>query len=296
MQLPNWVNANSTSLILIALLTTGFYPLARGWIAASGTALRPMLIWAFLSVGLSLVAQVYGLGESLDSGKPVLGRLTYLSTITGLAALLSALNARTPGGGAWALLMAFLVLVLLIPWLEEPGRFRQARGLRVLRLDAPWTIFFLLVAVTGITNYLLTRYGPSAILLGIGELLEYLSLTRDGWSSDARLAAWSGYSWCMVAAIWIAYRRRRSLRGSIALDRSWFVFRDHWGVVWGLRIAERFNKSAESLRWPCRLRWFGMSILINHEPYEIPEAATTTFRGLLRRFITPDRLKELSND
>ena len=42
-----------------------------------------------------------------------------------LARSLSVLNARTPGGRVWALLMVMLVVVFLIPWLEMPGRVRR---------------------------------------------------------------------------------------------------------------------------------------------------------------------------
>ena len=52
-------------------------------------------------------------------------------------ALISVLNARTPGGGAWAILMALLVLVFLIPWLEGAGLRRAPIGLGRLRLDQP---------------------------------------------------------------------------------------------------------------------------------------------------------------
>jgi len=293
MHILGWVNAEWAPAILLLFLSAAFHPLARAWFAARGTSLRPVLVWAFLAVGLAIAAQVCGLTEPLASGRPWMGRFTYLSTLASLAALLSVLNARTPGAGAWALLMAMLVVVFLIPWLEEPGRFHQAQGLRLLRLDAPWTIFFILVAGTGVTNYLPTRYGPAAIILGLGYALEYLSLTRPDWSSDARAAAWSGFSWCLAAAVWTAYLRAGRSRGDDPLSTVWLWFRDHWGVVWGLRIAERFNKSAELSHWPCRLGWFGVVGASEEEAASVSDQAVSTFRGLIRRFVRIERLKQI---
>ena len=40
--------------------------------------------------------------EPLATGRPVAGHLTYICTLATLAALISVLEARTPGGGAWA--------------------------------------------------------------------------------------------------------------------------------------------------------------------------------------------------
>lgn len=296
MQWLAWVNADWTLAVLGLILASALIPVMRAWFAARGTSLRPVLVWAFLAVGLAIAAQGCGLAEPLASGRPWMGRFTYLSTLASLAALLSVLNARTPGAGVWALLMAMLVVVFLIPWLEEPGRFRQAQGLRLLRLDAPWTIFFILVAGTGVTNYLPTRYGPAALILGLGYALEYLSLTRPDWSSDARAAAWSGFSWSLAAAVWTAYLRAGRVRGGDPLSSTWLWFRDHWGVVWGLRIAERFNKSAELSRWSCRLGWFGTVGASEEEAASVPEQAVPTFQGLIRRFVKIERLEGIHGD
>src|SRR5207245_6824908 len=110
-------------------------------------------------------------GEPTGTGRPLAGHLTYLAVLATLAALVSVLNARTPGGGAWAILMGLLVLVFLIPWLEGPGLVRDARGLGRLRLDAPWTLFYALLVLAGVTNYLPTRYGPTAAWLAAGFAL-----------------------------------------------------------------------------------------------------------------------------
>ena len=57
--------------------------------------------------------------------------------------LISVLNARTPGERVWAGLMFLLVVVFLIPWLEEAGRMRRAPGLDArssrFALDASFT-------------------------------------------------------------------------------------------------------------------------------------------------------------
>ena len=107
------------------------------------------------------------------------------------------LNARAPGGRVWAGLMAVLVVVFLIPWLEGPWRVRRAGGLTLLHLDAPWTIFYGLLVVVGVTNYLPTRFGAAAGWLALGFVLEYLGLTRDDWPAARRAMLWS---WCVLDA------------------------------------------------------------------------------------------------
>jgi hypothetical protein len=153
-------------------LATAFWPLSRAWRGARGTALRPAVIWAAAAVVLGLAAQGVGLREAAASGRPGAGHLTYLAILSMLAALISVLGARSPGGGAWAILMGLLVVVMLVPWLEAPEMLRDPEGMGRLRLVAPWSLFYGLLVVAGVTNYLPTRYGPAAAWLAAALLLE----------------------------------------------------------------------------------------------------------------------------
>jgi hypothetical protein len=266
------------------ILLTGEH-LVRAWRAARGTALRGAVLWAGVAVGLGLVA----VAEPAVTGKLTAGYATYLATLATLAALLSVLNARRPGGGAWAILMALLVLVFLIPWLEGPGLARPVPGLTRLRLDPPWTLFYGLLVLAGVTNYLPTRYGFAAACLVLGFLLQYLSLTRPGWPPARRTMIWAVVPWTFFLAVCTAGAlARRERRARSTLDAAWLWFRDHWGVVWALRVRDRFNQSAEAQGWPIRLGWYG----VVPESAEVPDAAEATFKSLLRRFVEPERIDE----
>lgn len=273
-------------------------PWLEAWRAARGTALRPAVFWAGLAIGLGLLSLGTAWVEPPATGRPLTGHLVYLSVLCTCSALISVLNARTPGGVAWALLMALLVVVFLIPWLEGPGMARKAQGLNRLRLDAPWSVFYVLVVIAGITNYLPTRYGPAAAWLGLGLACEYVALTRSEvrLSHGARL--WPVFPWTLAVAVWtargLAGRRTPARSG---LEATWLWFRDHWGVVWALRVQERFNRTAELLRWPIRLGWYGVvpapgQVGDGSEATRVPEAAEPTLRGLLRRFAREERIAE----
>jgi hypothetical protein len=285
---------------IAAALATASWPIARAWRGARGTALRSAVIWGAVAVALGIVSQVLGATEPLGSGRPGAGHLTYLSVLATLAALTSVLNARTPGGGAWALLMGLLVLVLLIPWLEAPGLVRNTSGLARLRLEAPWSLFYALVAVAGVTNYLPTRYGPAAACLGAMFVLEYLALARSDWTAARRGILWSVPPWILALAAWVAEARSRwparDLAGT-ALETAWRWFRDHWGMVWALRVQERFNRAAAAAGWPSRLSWYGLVPAApagggsdQVEATGLPAAAESTLAGLLRRFATAQRI------
>jgi hypothetical protein len=287
--------------LALALFST-VWPWCAAWRSARGTALRPALVWVALAVLAAIGAQAVGWAEPVAGGRPGAGRLTYLSELAILAALTSVLNARAPGGKVWAGLMALLVLVFLIPWLEAPGRLRRAQGLTLLHLDAPWTLFYLLLVLVGITNYLPTRFGTAAGWLALGFLLEYLGLTRADWPAERRALMWSAAAWTLAASLWTA--RSRAGRAPPAgvgaragrLERLWFWFRDGWGVVWALRIQERFNRTAEQKAWPVRLGWFGLDPADPSSaapPLAAPPEAEAAFRGLIRRFARPERLDKV---
>src|SRR5262249_47983070 len=256
--LIGFVPAQAPGVLALILCSTAG-PWHRAWRSTRGTALRPALIWVALALVLSVMAQFAALGEPMGTGRPWAGRLTYLAVLATLAALVSVLNARAPGGTVWAGLMVLLVVVLLIPWLEGPWRLRRAQGLAQLQLDAPWSIFYGLLVLIGLTNSLPTRFGAAAGWLALGFVLEYLGLTRGDWPAERRALLWSSASWTLAACLWTArFRAGRAPAARARLERLWFWFRDLWGVVWALRIQERFNRTAELKAWPVRLGWFGM--------------------------------------
>jgi hypothetical protein len=290
--------------VLIAL-ATAVWPIGCAWVAARGTALRPAIVWSAVALVLGIAAQVCALNEPLSLGRPWAGHFCYVTVLAVLAGLVSVLNARTPGGGAWAILMVLLILLFLIPWLEGPGIARHAHGAERLRLDAPWTIFYGLLVIAGVTNYLPTRYGVSVCWLAFGLVHEYLALTRPGWSASRKALTWSVVPWTVAVGLWSAYDRSgRGRAPSSVLGRAWLWFRDHWGVVWALRVKERFNRQADVQHWPIRISWYGVvpagadgdAIAASHGAKEddgrpsVLEAAESTFRTLIRRFAEPERI------
>ncbi|MEO6808953.1 MAG: hypothetical protein ABI353_07555 [Isosphaeraceae bacterium] len=288
---PSW----APRVVLVAL-TSAILPVAKAWNAARGTALRAALAWWALALTLGMISQVVALGEPWESGRPGAGHWTYLATLATLAATTSVLNARRPGGSAWALLMGLLVLVFLLPWMEGAGLAHRAAGWARLRLEAPWTLFYGLLVLAGVTNYLPTRYGLAAFWLTLAFVTEYLALTQSGWDLSWRGRAWSAVPLALAAAPWSArVRSRQGKPRSPGLERLWPWFRDHWGVVWALRVQERFNRTAQTAAWPIRLAWHGLEPApgLENDPFPaIPDAAEATLLTLLRRFADPGRLRE----
>lgn len=266
--------------------------LARAYRGASGTALRPVVVWGIVAVGLGMVAQVVGLGEPWESGRPGAGHFVYLSALATVAALLTVFNARRPGGNAWAFLMAALVVVLLLPWIENGGLSGRAGPWERLRLEAPWSWFLLVLAVAGLSNFVPTRFAPATLPAALGLGFECWALTATDRVPALRGWAWAVGPWALAASLVVAEAcagRRPAARDG--LERAWFWFRDHWGVVWGLRVAERFNESARALGWPVRLSWHGPEPADGVEPSPVPDGAEALFVSLLRRFADAGRVE-----
>jgi hypothetical protein len=294
--LPVWLlPERAAPLFLFVLITTTAWPWRAAWRRSEGTALRPGLIWVAVSIALALLAQALAMLEPFNAGRPLAARSNYLAVLAVLAALVFVLNARMPGDKVWTGLTVLLVVVFLIPFLEEPGRLRRAHGLARLQLDTPWALFYGFIAVVGVTNYLPTRFGGAAAVLGLALVVEYLTLTRADWPLDRRARLGTAVAWLLAFCGWLAHwcaGRRPSGRGEC--ERLWFWFRDHWGAVWALRVLERFNREAALASWPVRLTWFGLEAVEPSSHVEsalpVPDAAAIMLRGLLRRFAVLERL------
>lgn len=281
---------------VLATLGMACWPLWRAWHEARATALRPAVLWAGGAVGLGMLAQLLAWADPVATGRPLAGFAAYLSALATLAALISVLNARRPGAGAWAMLMGLLALVFLIPWLEAGGLAGPGRSLARLRLESPWTLFFGLLVLAGVANYLPTRAAPAAVLAALALGLEYAGLTRTHWPPSWRARVWSAVPWMLACALWAAQACSKAVRWprlEPGLERLWLWFRDRWGAVWALRVQERFNRSAELLGWPVRLGWFGVVPANGAENSSVvvPPEADVALRGLLRRFADAERIE-----
>ena len=184
--------------------------------------------------------------------------------------------------------MALLVIVFLIPWLEDQTRLRRAAALLPLHLDAPWSIFYGLLVAVALDEL-------PAHALRSGECGPRRSLRpRVPRHCTRVLAAFPPRRRLALGRLDIGPRPRDRPRERCAApearsncERLWFWFRDNWGVVWALRVLERFNRAAEVSHWPVRLTWFGIVSPPGEAgalPPASPEELEVTFRNLMKRF------------
>ncbi|MEK6234926.1 MAG: hypothetical protein N2C14_09455, partial [Planctomycetales bacterium] len=90
-------------------------------------------------------------------------------------------------------------------------------------------------------------------------------------------------------------------------DRAWLDFRDAFGALWGLRVAERFNAAAEQYDYGGRLRWHGLDAEILEADVldpeslrpddpanerELPENMRRVLEILLQRFVSREWLRD----
>lgn len=277
--------------VAIALLP-GVHRLRHAWLGAWGTSLRPAVTWFIVTWFVTFLAQGIALTESPASGRPWTGHVTYLGSLCALAGAVSLLNARRPGADAWAILTMLLVGVLLIPWLEGSGLVRNVPPLARLRLESPWSIFYGLLAGCSVVNYAATGFGTTALWVGLGWATILVGLIRAAPPADlARV--WSLWGLAVALAGTPTARVRSSEARQSSAGRLWIWFRDRWGLVWALRIQDRFNATASTAGWSLRLGWTGLRRPDGSPapPEEVPAEAVRTLIALLGRFATRPRLE-----
>jgi hypothetical protein len=253
------------------LLLTAIYPLGVAWVRNRATTLWHPLLWTGLAWLVWLV--VLAVGAIWPGFDGPLGHYLALC-LTGCAGV-AVLGARRPTVGAWHFVVAGLLAVLLLPVAEGFGK---------PRLNAVYLTFLGATLAVALLNYLPTPLAPAVILLAAACGSEIAGLANaellDGLTMAAR---------CLVGLTpWVALAAL-GWRGKAAtdFDRTWLRFRDRYGVVWGQRTREQFNRAAVNAGWPVTLAWHGLEASGDGVPPD-KALALETLRAMLKRFEISD--------
>jgi hypothetical protein len=288
MNMPPLIHA----LLAAALTTVGMTALVARRSALRGTTLIAPWWWSVLAVA------TLGLTEMALAWAPSNAAWTtharFLSAATTLCPMMAVLGAKRPQDRAWQLIVAALLLVVVWPAVQALA-FRPDRP---LMLHPAWRGFVSILWLLGLVNGLPTRHALATLAAGLGQGCLLADLAPAAIAQvfpgtiDATMRVLLGLACCAAAIVLWAWRLCPDRAGCSGGDRAWLDFRDLYGAVWGLRVAERFNAAAEQHAWPCKLGWRGIVArraaddaadgAASRDP---PPAARQALLGLLRRFV-----------
>lgn len=260
--------------VCLVILLTGAYPLWRAWQANRRTTLFQAVHWAIAAWAGWCAALLADLSRG---GQDNLSIHYVALCLTGCAGV-AVLGARRPGVTAWNFVLLGLLAVLLMPVVQ---------GLSNLRENPLQALFLGAVVAVGVLNYLPTRLALAAVILAGGLTLEITGLfiqhdLSRHWEQSI------GFSRLLLAACpWAAYGSYRWRNQPEAVfDKIWIDFRDRFGLVWGQRLREQFNRSAHNAGWPVVLRWQGLRIVPGNSlpNNEMQTQIVQTLQAMLKRF------------
>lgn len=214
--------------------------------------------------------------------------LVFAAAASSICPLMSLLGAKRPQDRGWHFVVFSLWAILILPVTESlvlrDGQMPDVQGAR------SW--FMLVLIGLGITNFLATRYWFPAILFGVGQLLmlsKSLPLICEFVDASPTI---TGFACCVLACIVASQLAIRRAPAAGSLDVVWRDFRDAFGLLWGLRVAEQVNVAARTAGWPLTLRWHGFvdergeSLDWNSLPDVTRKSLHQVIQNLLRRFVS----------
>lgn len=271
----------ANSAVLAALTLWSAAALLVRWHRVRGTTLVTVWYWSLAAL-LAIALSGFLIGS--DANAPPANwalSLRFAAAMGTFCPIMAMLGAKRPQDRAWQFIVLSLWVILSLP----AGEWLLFNGAREIHPARYW--FLIVLVGVGALNGLATRGWLSSLLYGLGQLTLIATLAPGAqtWPAGdvAPLVALSllASAWTLAA---LPIRRSPDLAG---LDRLWLDFRDAFGVVWALRVAERFNASVAKYNWPVTLHWHGF---LPHDPQAdvvvMPAAVEQNLRGLLRRFVS----------
>jgi hypothetical protein len=246
------------------------------------TTLAAPCTWA--AAALAFVTCAIGLA-AIRTSPTWLAHFDYLAGIFTLAPFVSLLGAKRPQDRAWQLIVAALLGLLAFQdfrsWLLDPTVEPSPH--------TAWRWLITALVVMQALNYLATRHAAAACLVCAGQcLLLQTSLVFLGEVSRGLIPLGTMLVGAAVfAAVYVEMRRPVI---NDAYQRQWLDFRDRYGVLWGLRVKERVNATAQQQNSRLRLGWRGFrAVEASGQPSQPEQPARDdliykAFSSILARF------------
>lgn len=266
-----------------AAVAAGAAAVAIAWRACRRLRQTTLLAPCAWAVG-SLLAVMIDVGGS-GGWRTADAHLHYLAGVSTVAPFVALLGAKRPQHRAWQWIVAALLLLLALQSLKA---IVIDRGVPPA-LHLAWRWLLAVVVSAQLMNYLLTRNFLAAGLVFVGQVfLLAEQLPGASWLPEPR-GTWGlsllSAGVLAAASIW----RRRSgpcvppptSNDPAALDRAWLAFRDAYGALWALRVAERINAASRERGGVARLRWSGLQM----NGQEKVASLCKLFRAILARFV-----------
>jgi hypothetical protein len=245
-----------------------------------GTTLVAPWVWSLITL-LTLTAAELLIAVSAASSPPWAPDLRFAAAMSTFCPTMALLGAKRPQNRAWQVIVLSLWAILCLPsieWLLYGG---------VAEIHPARFSFLVILIVTGALNGLGTRRWPSSLLYCAGQVALTWPFFFAQSTIVATLAPLVGTSAIVLAWLLVAAESPRA-KSVPPLDQVWLDFRDAFGVVWALRVAERMNASARMYDWPVLLGWRGFYPRTSPPGADVPRGVEESLRTLLRRFVSPD--------
>jgi hypothetical protein len=275
-----------------AMALGGLGALAVQFPRLRGTTLVAPWAWSLVALVAVAATEVASGSGALALGSSWPLALRFAAAMSTFCPIMALLGAKRPQDQAWQFIVVSLWGILSLPSLE----WVLFGGVQEIH---PARFWFLMTLISiGAANGIGTRFWPSSLLFASGQfaLLSLFVPEARAWlPADGGLIGLG----CVVSA-WalLAAGIPRAAPRPNGLDRVWLDFRDAFGAVWSLRVAERMNATGALCHWPLAIGWRGLRACEPGEPSNATEPGATNdaaepaiedaLRTLLRRFVSPE--------
>jgi hypothetical protein len=261
-----------------------------GMVSARGSTAVPAAGWAMAAGIAATIFAATGGVTAADESAAAVGRLVVASLA--VCPAMSLLGAKRPQHAVWQIIVGSLACVLALPAATIP----LMRPGAVVDVHLVSRCFLALLALAGWINFLGTRKAPAATLVTIG-LIVFLRPFLPGVDTAAAL----GMPWAdalaavavaagSIAALASSRRRPTATPATATIDGPFLALRETLGAAWALRIAERFDRTAEERGWPCRLSLAGLDLGGESDDASWQDGARNCFESIARRFVSREWL------
>ena len=300
---PDQVSQPLTIVATLLLAAIGTVAVAATYRKLRGTTLVGSQVWLCGCLVAVAAVEVWQAVPAERTNASTVELLRFLAATLTFCPLVALMGAKRPQNRAWHFIVLSLWVVLALPALHV-GLLRSGQ---TLSTPSSLAWFMLGLIVIGLVNRVLTPAWMGGLLFACGQislLAKHLPLVGNVPGIDRYPCELIGLGLIAAAAVlswWLSHRRHPSAE---PLDRLWLEFRDLYGVLWALRLAERVNSAAALTKSDLVLRWSGFQTSAGGRITESlsPDAVRILRQGLenlLRRFVSrawiAERLQESNN-